>query len=85
MSQDNGTSPQWRALAMSVHLGTASGALWALLSLEAIFVENYRLAFFWMFVAMVIDSVDGPLARWVDVKRHAPQIDGARLDRQTVP
>ncbi len=70
---------------MSVHLGTASGALWALLSLEAIFVENYRLAFFWMFVAMVIDSVDGPLARWVDVKRHAPQIDGARLDRQTVP
>ncbi len=65
---------------MSVHLGTASGALWALLSLEAIFVENYRLAFFWMFIAMVVDSVDGPLARWVDVKRHAPQIDGARLD-----
>ena len=80
MSLGNGTSPQRRALAMSVHLGTASGALWALLSLEAIFVENYRLAFFWMFVAMVVDSVDGPLARWVDVKRHAPQIDGARLD-----
>ena len=80
MSLGNGTSPQRRALAMSVHLGTASGALWALLSLEAIFVENYRLAFFWMFVAMMVDSVDGPLARWVDVKRHAPQIDGARLD-----
>jgi len=80
VSLGNGTSPQRRALAMSVHLGTASGALWALLSLEAIFVENYRLAFFWMFVAMMVDSVDGPLARWADVKRHAPQIDGARLD-----
>ena len=80
MSPDNSTSPQQRALAMSVHLGTASGALWALLSLEAIFAEDYRTAFFWMFLAMVIDSVDGPLARRVNVKRHAPQIDGARLD-----
>ena len=33
-----------------------------------------------MFLAMVVDSVDGPLARKLDVKRHAPQIDGARLD-----
>ena len=80
MSPDNDTSPQRQALAMSVHLGTASGALWALLSLEAIFVEDYRMACFWMFLAMVVDSVDGPLARKVDVKRHAPQIDGARLD-----
>ena len=38
------------------------------------------MAFLWMFVAMFVDSVDGPLARKVDVKRHAPHIDGARLD-----
>ena len=80
VNPDSSTNSQQRALAMSVHLGTASGALWALLSLEAIFVEDYRTAFFWMFLAMVVDSVDGPLARKIDVKRHAPQIDGARLD-----
>ena len=80
VSQDDGSTVQSRALAMSVHLFTASGALWALLTLDAIMAEDYRMAFIWMFVAMFVDSVDGPLARKLDVKRHAPHIDGARLD-----
>ncbi len=80
MSQDDGSTAQRRALAMSVHLLTASGALWALLALDAIIAGDYRMAFLWMFVAMFVDSVDGPLARKVDVKHHAPHIDGARLD-----
>ena len=79
MSQDDSSTTQRRALAMSVHLLTASGALWALLTLDAIISGDYRMAFLWMFVAMFVDSVDGPLARKVDVKRHAPHIDGARL------
>ena len=80
VSQDEGSTVQSRALAMSVHLFTASGALWALLTLDAIMAEDYRMAFIWMFVAMFVDSVDGPLARKLDVKRHTPHIDGARLD-----
>lgn len=80
VSQDDGSTVQSRALAMSVHLFTASGALWALLTLDAIMADDYRMAFLWMFVAMFVDSVDGPLARSLDVKRHAPHIDGARLD-----
>ena len=80
VSQDDGSTVQSRALAMLVHLFTASGALWALLTLDAIMSGDYRMAFLWMFVAMFVDSVDGPLARRLDVKRHASHIDGARLD-----
>ena len=80
MSEHNDSSRWQRARAMAVHLYTASGALWALLSFEAIFAENYKLAFVWMFIAVVVDASDGPFARWADVKQHAPQIDGARLD-----
>ncbi len=80
MSNNSNTSAWQRARAMAIHLYTASGALWALLTLEAIFAKNYQIAFVWMFVAVVVDASDGPLARWADVKRHAPKIDGARLD-----
>ena len=31
----------------------------------------------WMIVAMLVDGVDGMLARWADVKTYANGIDGA--------
>ena len=63
-----------------VHLFTASGALIALLSLQAIYQENARAALLWLLVALVMDGVDGPLARKFKVKDHLPQIDGVTLD-----
>jgi len=34
----------------------------------------------WMIVAMLVDSFDGMLARWADVKKYANSLDGALLD-----
>jgi phosphatidylcholine synthase len=67
-------------LAYLVHVYTATGAVWALLSLIAIDAFDYRLALMWLVVATFVDATDGWLARWARVDRHATQINGARLD-----
>jgi len=69
-----------RALAWSVHVLTASGAAVGLAALLATARGAPRAALLWMLVALVIDSVDGTLARRADVERWAPRIDGRRLD-----
>lgn len=69
-----------RILAWSVHLFTASGAVWGFLTLLAIFSQHWRAAIAWMIVAMFVDGFDGMLARWFHVKEYARQVDGALLD-----
>ena len=56
-----------RALAFSVHVLTASGAALALLALLAASHGNWPLMFLWLGLALVVDAVDGPLARALDV------------------
>lgn len=73
-------SPIRVALAWGVHLFTASGAVWGFLSLLAIFDHDWRMMIIWMIVAILVDSFDGMLARWADVKKYANGIDGALLD-----
>jgi phosphatidylcholine synthase len=63
-----------------VHLYTATGAVLALLALRAAMAGHAREAFAWLAVQLVIDSSDGYLARLVNVKVVAPEIDGNRLD-----
>lgn len=63
-----------------VHLYTASGAVLAFLALQATVRADYRLAFLWLFVAVVVDSSDGWLARRARVAERLPQFDGTRLD-----
>lgn len=63
-----------------VHMFTASGAVLALLALVAIDQEQWRLALLWLFVAIVVDGIDGSFARWAQVKEKAPRIDGDTLD-----
>lgn len=69
-----------KALAMGVHFFTATGAIWGLLALYAIFNHEWRLAILWMILAVFVDGFDGMLARWADVKRYASHIDGALMD-----
>jgi phosphatidylcholine synthase len=66
--------------AYGVHLFTATGAIWGLLALMAVFKHEWRLAIFWMILAMFVDGFDGMLARWAEVKKYAANIDGALLD-----
>lgn len=66
--------------AYGVHLFTATGAVWGLLAILAIFDGDYRMMIVWMIVAMLVDGFDGMLARWADVKTYANRVDGALLD-----
>jgi phosphatidylcholine synthase len=51
--------------------------VWAIF---AIFAHEYRLAIYLMMLTMVIDSTDGMMARFFDVKGRIPWFDGRRLD-----
>lgn len=66
--------------AYSVHLLTATGAVWAMLAMLAAVSGDWDLMFLWLVVAFVVDGVDGPLARRYGVKTRAPLIDGVLLD-----
>ena len=71
-------SPKKRAL--SVHLLTASGAVFAMLAMLQAVEANWPTMFLWLLVALIVDGVDGPLARRYDVKVHAARFDGVLLD-----
>lgn len=66
--------------AWSVHLFTATGAIWGLMAIIAIMQHQWQAAFFWIGAAVVVDSVDGTLARRFEVKGMLPDFDGALLD-----
>ncbi|MEP5761678.1 MAG: CDP-alcohol phosphatidyltransferase family protein [Litoreibacter sp.] len=66
--------------ALSVHLFTATGAVFAMLAMLAAVDEKWSLMFVWLVVAFIVDGIDGPLARKYDVKTNAPQFDGVLLD-----
>jgi phosphatidylcholine synthase len=73
-------SPLARALAWSVHLYTALGAVVALEAMVSTVRGDVRGAFLWMAVALAIDSSDGTLARAARVKEVVPTYDGSKLD-----
>ena len=66
--------------ALSVHLFTATGAVFAMLAMLAAADTKWSLMFLWLIVAFFVDGVDGPLARKYDVKTNAARFDGMLLD-----
>jgi phosphatidylcholine synthase len=71
---------QRRCLGWMIHAFTTSGAFVGLLALWAINEQEYKSAFGLMGASIIIDAVDGILARRVKIKLAVPQIDGALLD-----
>ncbi len=69
-----------RAAAAAVHLFTASGAVWGLLAIRALGERRIESALAFMAAAVVVDAVDGALARRFRVKQVLPGIDGTLLD-----
>ena len=69
-----------RAAAWCVHLFTSLGVVVAFLSLLAIERGDVREGLLWLFVALVIDGVDGTFARAAQVQERLPRIDGEALD-----
>lgn len=64
----------------AIHLMTAAGAAFALLSILAISRGDWYAAFVWLGVALLVDGIDGPIARRFRVRERLPKWDGAALD-----
>jgi phosphatidylcholine synthase len=64
----------------TIHLLTLSGICVGMVSLVAVMDGSPRLAVGMLLLAMVIDGLDGPLARRADIRRVLPQFDGETLD-----
>lgn len=69
-----------RTAAFSVHVFTALGGGVALLAMLEAVREHWTSMFGWLGVALIIDAIDGPLARRFDVMRLQPDWSGEVLD-----
>jgi phosphatidylcholine synthase len=69
-----------RAAAISVHVFTALGAGVALIAMLEAVREHWTSMFAWLGVALIIDAIDGPIARRLDVLRLQPNWSGDVLD-----
>src|SRR5258707_13866606 len=73
-------SARMRLAAFAVHILTATGAGLALIAMLEAVREHWANMFGWLGVALVIDGIDGPIARRLDVVRLQPNWSGEVLD-----
>jgi phosphatidylcholine synthase len=66
--------------ALSVHLLTASGAVLAMFAMLAAVDSDWQTMFLWLVVALIVDGIDGPLARKFDTPSNFPIYDGVLMD-----
>ena len=64
----------------ALHVFTASGAVFGMLALQAIIDGRVRDSLIWLIVCQILDGIDGPIARKLDVVIHAPWLSGVVLD-----
>ena len=69
-----------RYKALSVHLLTATGAVLSMFAMLAAVESNWSLMFLWLVVALIVDGIDGPLARRWDTPKNFPIYDGVLMD-----
>jgi phosphatidylcholine synthase len=67
-------------IAWAIHIFTASGILAGFFGLLSALDGSPRASLLWMMVAMIIDGLDGPIARKYDVSTVLPMIDGHVMD-----
>ena len=80
MSNKPQFSTKEKALAWMVHTLTASGVVAAFMAIIAIVNEKWDDAMWWLIITLIIDGVDGSLARKFSVKEVLPNFDGKTVD-----
>jgi phosphatidylcholine synthase len=78
--ETKGGAPFADALAFSVHIFTALGAVLALFALLAAIEHDWKQMFLLLGAALFVDGIDGTLARKLDVARRLPRWSGDVLD-----
>ncbi|HEX3335257.1 MAG TPA: hypothetical protein VHS54_02280 [Jatrophihabitans sp.] len=73
-------TPAQRGGAWLVHSFTTLGIVAAMLALRDVLVGKPDYAIVWLLLTLLIDGVDGPIARAVEVEKRVPRIDGFLLD-----
>ena len=66
--------------AWAVHGFTASGAVLGFLAIISIFHNDQTSSFLWLGLALLVDGLDGTIARKVGISDKATNIDGSMLD-----
>lgn len=66
--------------AWAVHAVTLSGLVWLLLAAEALYHGNLKQMWLWLGVSLVVDAIDGPLARTAKVTEVVPWFSGVMMD-----
>ena len=69
-----------KALAWSAHLFTATGVLTVFMAILAVSAHDFRAAMSWLLAALLIDGIDGTLARRFRVAEVLPHINGKNID-----
>lgn len=83
MPQDGGAGrspPGQRLAALGVHAFTASGAVLGLLALQAASERRWTAMFLWLGLALLVDGIDGTMARAARVSEVLPRFSGEVLD-----
>jgi phosphatidylcholine synthase len=66
--------------AWAVHALSASGVIVGYVGLNSVIAGHARAAILWLVGALLLDGVDGPIARKLDVSRRIPTLNGNSLD-----
>ncbi len=88
LSRRSGSEPAGRSFFFSsrsaapfaVHVFTASGAAFGLLALIAATRNDWALMFLWLGLALIVDGVDGAIARRLNAAEILPRWSGDTLD-----
>lgn len=66
--------------AWAVHALTASGVIVGYVGLNSVIEGHARAGIIWLIVALILDGIDGPIARKLDVQGRIPTLNGNSLD-----
>lgn len=66
--------------AIGIHAFTALGSVFGFQALIEAAAHRWEASFAWLGAALIVDGVDGPLARRIGVTQKLPRFSGERLD-----
>jgi phosphatidylcholine synthase len=71
---------QQQHIGWAIHIFTSLGIMAGFFAVVSVLDRSPRAALLWLMTAMIIDGLDGPIARRYDVPNLIPKVDGNALD-----